>query len=242
MRLAETQLGRLRKSDIEIANEFAGASLTEVMSERGNYILSPSMPYTPGYEFFGTVIKVGSAVKRIKAGDTVCGISQNSGCYSNRIHVNQKNAVIVSGGSKKAQEIAASVINYVTAMELLKSILEEPSEKSVFIRGAAGGVGLAVLDICRSKGIQVYGSVSANKRHMLEGKDAIFIDRTKELKGQRSLFPPKGVDLVLDQQRYTLSLNFLHFYNRVIVSVRAPSYSRKVDIIYSTIFNIGFMF
>ena len=134
----------------------------------------------------------------MKIGDTVCGISPNSGCYSSRIQVNQKCAVVVSDGSKKAPEIAASVINYVTAMELLKSILEDSTEKSVFIRGAAGGVGLAVLDICQSKSIRVYGSGSPNKRHIIEEKGAIFIDRSKGLKEQRSLFPLKGVDLVFD--------------------------------------------
>ncbi len=197
MVLYPDQENRLKADEIEIANHYAGASLTEVMSVKGRYLLSPRIPFTPGYEFLGTVVRIGSGTKKFSLGDLVCGIVPHGGGYSSQVIIKEKFAVL-AGSMEKSIQVSASIINYLTALELLSPLVKRGIGGNVLIRGVAGGVGLAVLELGKIHNIRVYGTCSMQKKVTVESRGGIWLDRNVSLQQQASKFPAKGFDVVMD--------------------------------------------
>lgn len=193
--------GRLTVADEPAAEEtgsgetvnvkYAGVGFADVMAAKGGYILAPKPPFSPGYEFMGTVERGGRPVRAV-------GMLTSMNAYREVLHVDPRLVVPVPDGVTD-EAAAALPLNYITAIALLERFAGLKSGQSVLIHGAAGGVGSAVLELCRILGFRAFGSCSEAKQAMVERLGATPILRSELEASPRSILDRHGgFDAVLD--------------------------------------------
>jgi len=140
----------------------AAVSFMDCLMASGGYQMRPELPYVPGTEGAGVVAAVGDKVTRFAPGDRVA-CSNWTGGFAERMVAKEWKAVKLPEGVDFA---AASTIlhNYTTAhYALIERARLEPGE-TLLVTGAAGGVGLAVVDVGRKLGARVIAAVGGAEK------------------------------------------------------------------------------
>jgi NADPH:quinone reductase-like Zn-dependent oxidoreductase len=184
---------------VRIRVEATGVNFADVLARIGLYPDAPQPPYVLGYEVAGVVDAVGPGVEGFRAGDRVLAITRFGG-YSSVI-VAPTLQVVALPASLTAVKAAAIPVNYITAWLMLVRFGNVQPGERVLVHSAAGGVGQAALQICRSRGATVIGTASAAKHERLrEVGVAHCIDYRRQdvLTEVRRLTDGRGVDIVLD--------------------------------------------
>jgi len=99
------------------------------------------------------------------------------------------------------EEAAAIPVNYITAVLMLHHFANVKAGETVLVHAAAGGVGMAAIQLCRARGAEVIGTASAAKHQILRdaGVKAAIDYRTEDFEaGVKRLTNGRGVDVVLD--------------------------------------------
>ena len=157
----------------------AGINFAELMMRQGLYGSSPDFPFTPGYEASGVVIGVGDQVDTLKEGDRVLAMTGFGG-YSEKVCLEAKRVIPIPD-SVSFDQAAAIPVTYGTAFHMLVHLGRISKGDSVLIHHAAGGVGTAVAQICRSFGSSlIVGTASTPKRDFVESMGMRFVDRERE--------------------------------------------------------------
>ena len=140
----------------------ASVSFMDQLLVSGRYQMRPSTPFVPGTEAAGVVIAVGGKVTRFQPGDRVaCG--SWTGGYAERMIAKEWKSVRLPVGV--AFETAATVWhNYGTAYYALVDGARAQPGETVFVTGAAGGVGLAAVDLARHLGMRVIAGVGSDDK------------------------------------------------------------------------------
>jgi NADPH:quinone reductase-like Zn-dependent oxidoreductase len=160
---------RLRPKDVRVKVEAAGVNFADLMGRVGLYPDAPPLPYAPGYEVAGTVEEVGAEVApSLAPGTRVMAVTRFGG-YADRLRVPEHAVVPIADGVSFAAA-AGTPVNYLTAyLALIHCGAAKPGER-VLVHGGAGGVGLAVLDLARPLGIELYATAGGpDKCRRLEG-------------------------------------------------------------------------
>ena len=169
-------------------------------------------PITPGFEYAGRVEEVGRDVEHLKPGDAVFGVTLFNG-YST--HVCAPADLVWPKPQALDFEAAASFLaGHLTAYYgLLQNVVIRPG-MSVLVHSAGGGVGSALVQLCKLHGLQVIGVVGA--RHKVEyvrqlGADAVIDKSTHALWDEAKRLCPDGYDLVFDANGpETLAQSYAH--------------------------------
>lgn len=150
----------------------------------------------------GVIRHVGRNVTSYKAGDRV--LIHERGCFANRLRLT-KDKLFLLPDSASFEEAATINVAYFTAVYGLMEIAQVQKAQSVLIHSAAGGVGLACIQICRYLGAEIYATVGNDeKKRFLESNhgipsDRIFSSRNVDFAaGIRSLTDGRGVDCVIN--------------------------------------------
>lgn len=189
-----------RQGQVRIRVRAAGLCFADVMAAQGLYPGAPKLPAVLGYEAAGVIDKVGPGVDEHRAGSRVVALA-NFGAHSDVVCVPANQALAIPHG-KDFTEAAAIPLNYLTAYHMLfRAAHVQPGER-VLVHMAAGGVGTAVLQLCRTiDGVQTFGTASAAKHKVLREEgcthpiDYHTADYAKEIK---RLTDGEGIDVVLD--------------------------------------------
>ena len=190
-----TRRKQLQAKEIEIAVKATGLNFRDVMVALDLY---PDRTKFLGLECAGVVTQVGTAVTDFKAGDEVMAIAENS--FSQYLALDSRLAV------NKPQhfsftEAATIPVTFLTAYYTLVYVAKlQPGEK-VLIHAAAGGVGLAAIQIAQQIGAEIYATASQPKWSLLEsmGVKHIMNSRTFDFAEEvRSITNNVGVDVVLN--------------------------------------------
>ncbi len=183
---------------VRIRVKAAGINFADLMARVGLYPDAPPLPCVVGYEVSGVVDQVGEGVKKLAVGDRVFGMPKFGG-YSDVIALSQDQVFKIPEGMSFEQAAALPVV-YLTAynMMLFTGNLREGS--SVLIHSAAGGVGLAAIQLAKTKGCTIFGTASKSKHQFLREQGCHHpIDSSGEYASLvRAIVGDKGVDLVLD--------------------------------------------
>lgn len=178
----------------------AGLNFADVTARVGLYPDAPRPPMVMGYEVAGTVEALGEGVAGPGPGTQVLSFTAFGGQATHAV-VDARAALPLPAGMSLDQA-AALPVNYATAHHLLHRVGGLLPGQSVLVHMAAGGVGLAVLQLCRAVGrVTVYGTASAGKHAFLRqaGLDHPIDYRTGDWAAEvRRLTAGRGVDLVLD--------------------------------------------
>nr|KAF6297301.1 vesicle amine transport 1 [Myotis myotis] len=176
-----------------------GLNFAEIMARQGLYDRSPPLPFTPGMEGAGVVVAVGEGVNDRKVGDRVM-VLVRSGMWQEEVTALSAQTFLMPE-SMTFEEAAALLVNYITAYMILFDFGNLRPGQSVLVHMAAGGVGIAALQLCRTvENVTVFGTASASKHEMLKENGITYpIDyHTTDYVEEVKKISPKGVNIVMD--------------------------------------------
>lgn len=183
---------------VRIRVKAAGINFADLMARVGLYPDAPKIPCVVGYEVSGVVDQVGKGVQGFAEGDRVFGMPRFGG-YTDTLVINA-DQVFKLPAKMSFEEGAAMPVVYLTAytMMLFTGNLREGSK--VFIHSVAGGVGLAAIDLAKTRDCVIFGTASASKHEFLRARGVHHpIDSTADyVAATRAIVGDEGLDLVLD--------------------------------------------
>jgi NADPH2:quinone reductase len=200
LRIGEIETPKPAGDEILIDVHAASVSFMDNLLVSGNYQMRPSTPFVPGTDAAGIVVAVGDKITRFRPGDrAACG--NWTGGYAERMVAKEHASVRLPDGV--AFERAATVLqNYGTAYYALTDGARAQRGETVFVSGAAGGVGLAAVDVARHLGLRVIAGVgSDDKAGLVRGYGACDVVnyRSEDLRQRiKSITAGEGVDVCFD--------------------------------------------
>ena len=200
LRVGEIDDPKPAGDEILIDVHAASVSFMDHLMVSGLYQMRPPTPFVPGTEAAGIVVAVGAEVTRFKPGDRVaCG--SWTGGYAERMVARESRSVRLPAGV--AFETAATVWhNYGTAYYALVEAARAQRDETVFVSGAAGGVGLAAVDLARHLGLRVIAGVGSDDKAALVrryGASDVINYRSEDLRARiKSISGGEGVDICFD--------------------------------------------
>jgi NADPH:quinone reductase-like Zn-dependent oxidoreductase len=178
----------------------SGVNFADVSARLGFYPDAPKFPCVVGYEVAGVVERVGPDVgDGLAPGRRVVALTRFGG-YTEAVAVPAAQVFPIAD-RMSFEEAAAVPVNYLTAVLMLRHFGNVQAGDTVLVHAAAGGVGMAAIQLCRIAGAHVIGTASASKHAVLkEAGVAHAIDyRTQDFETEvRRLTGGRGVDIVLD--------------------------------------------
>ena len=178
----------------------ASVSFMDYLLVSGRYQMRPPTPFVPGTEGAGVVVAVGEKVTRFRPGDRVaCG--SWIGGFAERMVAKEWKSVRLPPDVDF--ERAATVgHNYGTAHYALVEAAKAQRGETVFVTGAAGGVGLAAVDLCRHLGLRAIAGVGSDDKASLVrsyGAFDVINYRHEDLRARiNSVTGGEGVDVCFD--------------------------------------------
>lgn len=148
--------------EVAIITEAAGINFADISARLGNYRDCPPLPTIIGYEVVGRISEVGKEVKTLKVGDRAIAFTRFGG-YSQWV-CQKASAVIAISEETPVGEALALATQYCTAYyasHIATNIL--PNERAL-VHAAAGGVGTALVQLCKLKGAFVYGTAGSDAK------------------------------------------------------------------------------
>jgi NADPH2:quinone reductase len=178
----------------------AALSFMDTLMVAGRYQMKPALPFVPGSDAAGVVLALGDGVERVRVGDRVA-CSHWHGGMAERMVAPESGVVKLPDGV--GFEIGSTVrYAYGTARYALATRAQLRAGETVFVSGAAGGVGLAAVDVARQMGATVIAGTSSAARGEVARQQgaAHTIDYACEPVRERllELTQGRGVDVYFD--------------------------------------------
>lgn len=186
----------------EAVVDVAAAALNffDTLIIEGKYQVKPPFPFSPAAEFAGVVSAVSEDVSEVKPGDRVCGYHAY-GSGREKVCVKASTLVKVPAGIE-LEKAAGMIVTYGTVLHALRDRAHMKKGETLAVLGAAGGIGLATVEIGKIMGARVIACASsADKLDFARkhGADEGINYASENLKERlRALTDGKGVDVVLD--------------------------------------------
>ncbi|MGH1357757.1 MAG: NADPH:quinone oxidoreductase family protein [Burkholderiaceae bacterium] len=150
------------EQDVIIDMKAAGVNFPDVLIIQNKYQFKPELPFSPGAELAGVISEVGSGVKHLKVGDHAIG-STGHGAFAERVLVAAKRVIPIPKGIG-FDAAAAFTLTYGTSWHALADRAELKKGETLLVLGAAGGVGLAAVEIGKALGAKVIAAASTDEK------------------------------------------------------------------------------
>ena len=188
------------KGEVRVAIKAASLNFPDLLIVQGKYQMKPPLPFVPGAEFSGVVEAVGEGVKHLSVGTQVAGFAGTGGFGT---HVVAPAAMLMPLPPVFSFEDAAAFLcTYGTTYHALMDRAALKAGETVLVLGAAGGVGLAAIEIGKAIGATVIAAASTDEKLAIcreHGADACINYSTEDLReGIKRLTGGKGPDVVYD--------------------------------------------
>jgi NADPH2:quinone reductase len=208
LRIADVEAPEPKEGQVRVAVRAVGVNFPDLLIIEDKYQFKPKRPFSPGAELAGVVDAVGSGVASLKEGDRVMGLPLWGGmaekaCLSADLCHKLSDAVTF-------EQAAALQMAYGTALYGLEERGDLASGETLLVLGAAGGVGLAAVELGKVLGARVIAAASSDEKLEIarrRGADdgAVYpkgpLDRNaqKALSAQlREVLGEGGADVVFD--------------------------------------------
>jgi NADPH2:quinone reductase len=186
--------------EVLIEVKAAGVNFPDILMVEGRYQVKPPLPFIPGTEVAGVVTKIGDGVKTRKVGDEVVGMVQIGG-FAGQV-VTSEYTTFAKGNSMSYEQAAGFAMTYGTSYYALKQRAHLQPGETVLVLGAAGGVGIATIQIAKAMGAMVIAAASTEEKLDFAceaGADLRINYTTENLKEKvKELTKGKGADVIYD--------------------------------------------
>lgn len=198
--LRESQLPALKPHEVLVEVATFGINFADVLARKGLYDSAPPKPCVLGYEVAGKVAAIGAEVTHVAAGDRVAALTRFGGYAT--LAIADGRAVAKLPDSVSFAEANALTTQYCTAYyNLFYAANVQPGEK-VLVHSAAGGVGIALTQLAKLHGCEVFATVGSDSKkqvaldhgahHVINYNTENFVERVAALSAT------KKVDVIFD--------------------------------------------
>lgn len=188
------------KGQVVISVRACGVNFPDTLIIQGKYQSKPPFPFIPGSEVAGIVKEVGEGVDHVKVGDRVIAFTGTGGFAEEAIADAPK--LIPMTGNMDFTTASAFVLVYGTSYHALKDRAQLQAGETLLVLGAAGGVGLAAVEIGKVMGARVIAAASSDEKLEIckqHGADEVINYASEDLKERiKQLTGGKGVDVAFD--------------------------------------------
>ncbi len=186
--------------EVRLRVRAAGVNFPDILIIQKKYQLQPQLPFTPGAEVSGEVVAVGPDVAGLAPGARVLALCSVGG-FAEEVVVPAKSCVTLPDGV--GFDVAAGfMLVYATGWHALIDRAELRAGETVLVLGAAGGVGLAAVEIAKAAGARVIACASSDEKLAIcraHGADETINYSTEELRaGIARTAGKRGPDVIYD--------------------------------------------
>ncbi len=186
--------------EIVVDMKAAGVNFPDVLIIQNKYQFKAELPFSPGAEFAGIVSAVGAGVTHLKPGDHVIG-STTYGAFCEKVKMSPARAIPIPK-SMPFDTAAAFILTYGTSYHALKDRAALKPGETLLVLGAAGGVGLAAVEIGKAMGARVIAAASTAEKLAVckeHGADLLINYSTEDLREKlKEMTDGKGPDVIYD--------------------------------------------
>lgn len=187
-------------TQVVIDVSYASVNFPDALIVQGLYQVKPPTPFTPGHELSGVISQVGKDVKAFKVGDRVVA-TPGIGGFAESVVVEEAK-VLPLPKMMSMQQGASLTLTYGTSLHALKNCANLHAGETVLVLGAAGGVGIAAIEIAKAMGANVIAAASTAKKLDFckkSGADYLINYELESIKDRvQEITSGKGVDIVYD--------------------------------------------
>lgn len=183
-----------------IAVKACGVNFPDTLIIQGKYQFKPAMPFSPGGEVAGVVKEVGEGVERVNVGDRVIAFTGWGG-FAEEVVADAARLIPIPDGMDFITA-AAFVMVYGTSIHALQDRAQLKPGETLLVLGAAGGVGLATVELGKVMGAHVIAAASSPEKLEIcrqHGADEVINYANEDLRERvKQLTNGKGVDVICD--------------------------------------------
>ncbi len=176
-----------------------GVNFVDALMVQGLYQVKPEPPFVPGSEVAGTISQIGEGVTGVRLGDRVVALPGMNG-FAEQVGARAGTLLAVPRGLDMPTA-ACFVQSYCTGLFALGRRGSLQRGETILVLGAAGGVGLAAIDLAKAMGARVIAAASSEEKLALcraRGADETIDYSREDLKVRAKELSGGGVDMVYD--------------------------------------------
>lgn len=191
-----------KEGEIIVQVKYAGVNYPDTLIIKGLYQFKPELPFSPGGEVSGIVVGLGEGVKGFELGDRVIAAAPFGG-FAEKMAVSSHHVYLLP---KEVSFEKGSVIQetYATGIHALKDRASLKKGERLLVLGAAGGTGIAAIQIGKLMGAEIVAGASSEEKlslakengadHVINYSDSNLKEELKKLGGVDVIFDPVGGD------------------------------------------------
>jgi NADPH:quinone reductase len=198
--LSELPSAEPAAGEVKIRVRAAGVNFPDVLMVQKKYQVQPPLPFTPGAELAGEIIAVGEGVKHLSVGQKVvsfCGL----GAFATEAIASAAVTLPMAPGMS-FEQAAAFTLTYGTSWHAVRDRAALQAGETMLVLGAAGGVGLAAVEIGKAIGARVIAAASSAEKLAVckaHGADVLINYETEDLRAAlKEHTGGKGPDVIYD--------------------------------------------
>lgn len=232
--LADVPEPELGASMLRIGVKACGVNFPDLLMIQGKYQVRPPLPFAPGAEVAGEILEIGAGAEGYRVGQRVLALPGHGG-MAEQVCV-PKHAVIPIPEDMPFDVAAAFLLTYGTAQHALSQRARLRPGETLVVLGAAGGVGLAAVELGRLAGATVIAAASNTEKLELAtrlGASACINYSEESLRDRILELTGKGADVVYDPvggDYFELALRALAWGGRMLVIGFASGVIPKVPV------------
>ena len=197
--VAEVETPTPGSGQVVIAVKACAVNFPDTLIIQGKYQYQPPLPFSPGSDIAGVVQAVGVDVAGLAVGDRVAALIPHGG-YAEAAACDARSAIRLPDGVDFVRA-AAFQLTYGTAYHALVDRANLQAGETLLVLGAAGGVGLAAVELGKRLGARVIAAASSAEKLDIcrqYGADALIDYNADDLRERLKALAPGGLDVVYD--------------------------------------------
>ena len=186
--------------EVVISIKAASVNFPDVLIIQNKYQFKPPLPFSPGSELAGVVKEVGAGVSNVKPGDKVIAFTA-FGAFAEEVKTEAVRLLPLPEGMS-FEEGASFILTYGTTDHALRDRGQLKAGETLLVLGAAGGVGVAAIEIGKALGARVIACASSEEKLAVcrqHGADECINYASEDLRERiKTLTGSHGVDVIYD--------------------------------------------
>ena len=199
--LEEVAPPALRAGQALISVRAAGVNFVDALCMQGTYQIKPALPFIPGMDVAGIVAAVSEGVTSVAPGDRVACLAGIGGGFAEQVAVAADRLAHIPVNMDFATG-AGFLLTYSTSLYALENRGRLRPGETLLVLGAAGGVGLAAVDLGKAMGARVIAAASTDEKLAVckaHGADEVINYDKEDLKERtKALTGGNGADVIYD--------------------------------------------
>ncbi len=198
--VGELPIPAIGETDVSIQVFACGVNFPDLLIIQNKYQFKPELPFSPGGEVSGIVENVGEKIKHLKSGDRVVALCGWGG-FAEKVVVNASRVFPMPKGMDFING-ACTLYTYGTSYHALKDRAQLKAGETLLVLGAAGGVGLAAVELAKTMGATVIAAASSTDKLAIckeKGASHLINYSSEDLRTRlKEITNDKGVDVIYD--------------------------------------------